>query len=41
MRLEDKIAIVTSGSVLGADGAQAVAYVLSVPGRRFSGGRMD
>ncbi len=31
----------TSGSVLGADGAQAVAYFASVPGRRFSGGRMD
>ncbi len=31
----------TSGSVLGADGAQAVAYFLSVPGRRFSGGRID
>jgi NAD(P)-dependent dehydrogenase (short-subunit alcohol dehydrogenase family) len=31
----------TSGSVLGADGAQAVGYFLSVPGRRFSGGRMD
>jgi len=31
----------TSGSVLGSDGAQAVGYFLSVPGRRFSGGRMD
>jgi NAD(P)-dependent dehydrogenase (short-subunit alcohol dehydrogenase family) len=31
----------TSGSVVGADGAQAVGYFLSVPGRRFSGGRMD
>jgi NAD(P)-dependent dehydrogenase (short-subunit alcohol dehydrogenase family) len=31
----------TSGSVLGADGAQAVGYFLSVPGRRFSGGRID
>ena len=31
----------TSGSVLGADGAQAVAYFASVPGRRFSGGRID
>jgi NAD(P)-dependent dehydrogenase (short-subunit alcohol dehydrogenase family) len=31
----------TSGSVVGADGAQAVGYFLSVPGRRFSGGRID
>jgi NAD(P)-dependent dehydrogenase (short-subunit alcohol dehydrogenase family) len=31
----------TSGSVVGADGGQAVGYFLSVPGRRFSGGRMD
>lgn len=31
----------TSGSVLGSDGAQAVGYFLAVPGRRFSGGRMD
>ena len=31
----------TSGSVLGADGAQAVGYFLSVPGRRFSGGSVD
>ena len=31
----------TSGSVLGADGAQAVAYFASVPGRRFSGGSID
>ena len=31
----------TTGSVLGADGGQAVGYFLSVPGRRFSGGRMD
>lgn len=27
--------------VVGADGGQAVGYFLSVPGRRFSGGRMD
>jgi len=31
----------TTGSVLGADGGQAVGYFLTVPGRRFSGGRMD
>jgi 3-oxoacyl-[acyl-carrier protein] reductase len=31
----------TSGSVVGADGAQEVGYFLSVPGRRFSGGRID
>jgi hypothetical protein len=31
----------TSGSVVGADGGQAVGYFLSVPGRRFSGGRID
>jgi NAD(P)-dependent dehydrogenase (short-subunit alcohol dehydrogenase family) len=31
----------TTGSILGADGGQAVGYFLSVPGRRFSGGRMD
>ncbi len=31
----------TTGSVLGADGGQAVGYFLSVPGRRFSGGRID
>jgi NAD(P)-dependent dehydrogenase (short-subunit alcohol dehydrogenase family) len=31
----------TTGSVVGADGGQAVGYFLSVPGRRFSGGRMD
>ncbi len=31
----------TSGSVLGADGAQAVGYFLSVPGRRFSGGSVE
>lgn len=31
----------TSGSVVGADGAQAVGYFLSVPGRRFSGGSID
>ncbi len=31
----------TTGSVLGADGGQAVGYFLAVPGRRFSGGRMD
>ncbi len=40
MRLKDKGAIVT-GSVVGADGGQAVGYFLSVPGRRFSGGRID
>ena len=28
----------TTGSVLGADGGQAVGYFLAVPGRRFSGG---
>lgn len=31
----------TSGSVIGADGGQAVGYFLSVPGRSFSGGRVD
>jgi NAD(P)-dependent dehydrogenase (short-subunit alcohol dehydrogenase family) len=31
----------TTGSIVGADGGQAVGYFLSVPGRRFSGGRMD
>ena len=31
----------TTGSVLSADGGQAVGYFLSVPGRRFSGGRID
>jgi NAD(P)-dependent dehydrogenase (short-subunit alcohol dehydrogenase family) len=31
----------TTGSTVGADGGQAVGYFLSVPGRRFSGGRMD
>jgi 3-oxoacyl-[acyl-carrier protein] reductase len=31
----------TTGSVVGADGGQAVGYFLSVPGRRFSGGRVD
>ena len=31
----------TTGSVVGADGGQAIGYFLSVPGRRFSGGRMD
>ncbi|MPZ59531.1 MAG: glucose 1-dehydrogenase [Rhizobiales bacterium] len=31
----------TTGSVVGADGGQAVGYFLSVPGRRFSGGRLD
>ena len=31
----------TTGSVVGADGGQAVGYFLSVPGRRFSGGRID
>jgi 3-oxoacyl-[acyl-carrier protein] reductase len=31
----------TTGSVVGADGGQAVGYFLSVPGRMFSGGRMD
>ncbi len=31
----------TTGSVLGADGGQAVGYFSLVPGRRFSGGRMD
>jgi len=31
----------TSGSIVGSDGAQAVGYFLSVPGRRFSGGRID
>ena len=30
-----------TGSVLGSDGGQAVGYFLSVPGRRFSGGRID
>jgi hypothetical protein len=27
--------------VVGADGGQAVGYFLRVPGRRFSGGRID
>ena len=31
----------TTGSVLGADGGQAVGYFLTVPGRRFSGGWID
>jgi NAD(P)-dependent dehydrogenase (short-subunit alcohol dehydrogenase family) len=31
----------TTGSIIGADGGQAVGYFLSVPGRRFSGGRID
>jgi hypothetical protein len=31
----------TTDSVVGADGGQAVGYFLSVPGRRFSGGRID
>jgi NAD(P)-dependent dehydrogenase (short-subunit alcohol dehydrogenase family) len=31
----------TTGSVLGSDGGQAVGYFMTVPGRRFSGGRMD
>ena len=31
----------TTGSVVGADGGQAAGYFLSVPGRRFSGGRID
>ena len=31
----------TTGSVVGADGGQAVGYFLSVPGGRFSGGRID
>ena len=31
----------TTGSVVGADGGQAVGYFLTVPGRRFSGGRID
>jgi NAD(P)-dependent dehydrogenase (short-subunit alcohol dehydrogenase family) len=31
----------TTGSMVGADGGQAVGYFLSVPGRRFSGGRID
>ncbi|MGH6725559.1 MAG: hypothetical protein ACREB8_03320 [Pseudolabrys sp.] len=31
----------TTGSVLGADGGQEIGYFLSVPGRRFSGGRID
>jgi NAD(P)-dependent dehydrogenase (short-subunit alcohol dehydrogenase family) len=31
----------TSGIVLGVDGGQAVGLYLGVPGRRFSGGRID
>jgi NAD(P)-dependent dehydrogenase (short-subunit alcohol dehydrogenase family) len=31
----------TTGSVIGADGGQAVGYFLTVPGRRFSGGSVD
>jgi NAD(P)-dependent dehydrogenase (short-subunit alcohol dehydrogenase family) len=31
----------TTGSLVGCDGGQAVGYYLSVPGRRFSGGRID
>jgi NAD(P)-dependent dehydrogenase (short-subunit alcohol dehydrogenase family) len=31
----------TTGSVVGSDGGQAVGYFLTVPGRRFSGGRID
>jgi len=31
----------TTGALLSCDGGQAVGYYLSVPGRRFSGGRID
>jgi NAD(P)-dependent dehydrogenase (short-subunit alcohol dehydrogenase family) len=31
----------TTGSILDADGGQTVGYFLTVPGRRFSGGRID
>jgi NAD(P)-dependent dehydrogenase (short-subunit alcohol dehydrogenase family) len=31
----------TTGSVVGSDGGQAIGYFSLVPGRRFSGGRMD
>ena len=31
----------TTGSLVGCDGGQAIGYYLSVPGRRFSGGRID
>jgi 3-oxoacyl-[acyl-carrier protein] reductase len=31
----------TTGSLVGADGGQEIGYFLSVPGRRFSGGRID
>ncbi len=31
----------TTGSIVGADGGQAVGYFLTVPGRRFSGGSID
>ena len=39
--VESEDARYTTGSVVGADGGQAVGYFLSVPGRRFSGGRID
>lgn len=31
----------TNGSIIGCDGGQAIAAYLAVPGRRFSGGRID
>ena len=31
----------TTAALLTCDGGQAVGYYLSVPGRRFSGGRID
>ena len=31
----------TTGSAIGSDGGQAAGYFLTVPGRRFSGGRID
>ncbi len=31
----------TNGSIIGADGGQAIGLYLAVPGRRFSGGRID
>jgi NAD(P)-dependent dehydrogenase (short-subunit alcohol dehydrogenase family) len=31
----------TTGSVVGSDGGQAIGYFSLVPGRRFSGGRID
>jgi len=40
--LLDDLAAVDDDDAVGiADGGQAVGYFLTVPGRRFSGGRID